>query len=243
MSVRSDLEIEGLDRHTFCKAHSTPSVHAMRLSCRQSIGTCLSDQIESRDDHTDVLIELIDALLSDHHRPDAVFLDFLHAFDDVVACDLKLSHFLVSQSCPRLEGGVTNRWQNRARTPVGTNAVENKVVWEVRRCGAEIYLGFGLVVFVDIDAIGSNQFAIASRISCMCKCESTRTYNGGVKAMLNPVAQAIMSTSCKVPESSMMPLGTTLSMELCIGLTSNDSMSVGTTCLLKTRLTRFYEGF
>lgn len=59
----------------------------------------------------------------------------------------------------------------------------------------------------------------------MCRCEYTCTYNGGVKAMLHPVAQAIMSTSYNVPESSMMPSETILSMGLCIGLTSSYLLS------------------
>lgn len=54
----------------------------------------MSNRIGSGDNCTDMLIELIDALLSDHHRPDAVFLDFLHAFNDIVACDLELSYVL-----------------------------------------------------------------------------------------------------------------------------------------------------
>lgn len=66
----------------------------MHLSYRQSVETCLSNRIGSGDNCTDMLIELIDALLSDHHRPDAVFLDFLHAFNDIVACDLELSYVL-----------------------------------------------------------------------------------------------------------------------------------------------------
>ena len=76
-----------------------------------------------------------------------------------------------------------------------------------------------------VHAIGSDQFATSSRISCMCRCEYTCTYNCGVKAMLNPVAQAIMSTSCNFPESSMMPSETILSMGLCIGLTSSYLLS------------------
>jgi len=104
----------------------------MHLSYHQSAETCLSNRIGSGDNCTDMLIELIDALLSDHHRPDTIFLDFLHAFDDVVACDLKLWYVLVSQNRSILGSGVANRWQDRACTPVDTNAVENKVVWEVR---------------------------------------------------------------------------------------------------------------
>lgn len=80
--------------NTSCKVRSAPSVHAMHLSYRQSVETCLSNRIGSGDNCTDMLIELIDALLSDHHRPDAVFLDCLHAFNDIVACDLELSYVL-----------------------------------------------------------------------------------------------------------------------------------------------------
>jgi hypothetical protein len=78
-----------------------------------------------------MFIKLINALLSDYHGFDTVFLDFLYAVDDVVACDLELPHMSVYESRSCLRCGDSDRWQDCSCSPIGTNSIEKEVVREV----------------------------------------------------------------------------------------------------------------
>ncbi len=176
-----------------------------------------------------VFIQLVNRLLLDLEGSNVFILNSFYTFQNVfhphfvlfsfVSRERTLQKIMDSQmaaqfqlpSClERISSDLVMRL-NHVLTP---DTIYDEIIRKLRNGGSKVYIGywFKFVCHGDIVNPSDLTFEIINKLYEIHKVPLT--YKGGAKAILNPVAQIKMSTLWRVPLSSIIPSGTTLTISL-----------------------------